>query len=158
VTQEYTSLHLSSLDREQHARTCNYWYVLTTYGGSPFTAFRTRAHALAWFRLYGLTIPDELPTEGTWSTRAIEGMVRYRMHGSYGEFFNIEGVDIRAMSNGDYTLGIVSQDPDGVFVQNVLNPNCRRRPLFDHAQSREREDRGILAAWDREYPHGRRAG
>lgn len=40
---------------------------------------------------------------------------------------------------GQYTLAIITIDPDGLRTVHTLNPNCRDRPVFDWAASRETE-------------------
>ena len=47
-----------------------------------------------------------------------------------------QGKHTRTLSIGEYTLGILSRDTDGVVTGHHLNPNCRHRPVFDYAESR----------------------
>jgi hypothetical protein len=136
------NMWLFALTPEMNARTCNYWYTVTTYGSTPLTAFRTRTAALRWLALRGLAIEGELPQPGTHGVFRVTGSYRESMHWDYGAFFTLEGVDIKLASNGEYTLGIVTTDPDGLRTVHTLNPNCRRRPVFPWREAQAEEDAG----------------
>lgn len=57
--------HLSALNKEQHERTCNYWFTITK-GGISHKAFTTRAQLQAWMDAEGLELTQELPAiDGT---------------------------------------------------------------------------------------------
>jgi hypothetical protein len=57
--------HLSALDQEQHARTCNYWFTVTK-GGISHIAFTTREQLQDWMVAEGLELTHALPaTPGT---------------------------------------------------------------------------------------------
>ena len=58
------------------------------------------------------------------------------MHMDYNEVLARDGQEIREMSNGQYTLGIVDRDESGMVCVHTLNPNCKRRPVFDYFESR----------------------
>ena len=142
-TQTFKSLHWTSLDPEQHAKTCGYWYIITAYGGAPHTAFATRDAFLAWAARLGLAVDaDTVPHAGTWShgriagdycrashigTRAV-GSIEYV--GGYDEFWALQGPRVRVMDNGDVTTGIITTDADGKRTLHHLNPNMRDRPVF----------------------------
>lgn len=51
-TQTYDKLTVISLTPEQHARTCNYWYVV---------AFTHKHHLMMWLEDRGLTLTQPLP-------------------------------------------------------------------------------------------------
>ena len=57
---KFTNLKLCCLAPEQHARTCNYWYTITSGWGTPHTAFETERGLRRWLRERGLEIDGEL--------------------------------------------------------------------------------------------------
>jgi hypothetical protein len=131
----FDKLTVISLDQQGHERTCNYWYLVQNQHG-PHTAFEKREHLLAWLERLGLTLEGELPPHGTHGWLTVTGAYRAKSHLSYDEFFALEGDRTRTLSNGRYTLGIITRDEDGLRTLHTLNPNCRDRPEFDHAESR----------------------
>jgi hypothetical protein len=66
----------------------------------------------------------------------MEGTYHHVMHLSYDTFYALQGERTRSLSNGDYTLAIITTDEDGTRTVNDLNPNCRDRKVFDYAESR----------------------
>jgi len=127
----YNSLSWCSLDRQQHEKTCGYWYVLQEHHG-PHTAFRTREEFLAWAALYRLDLDaDAVPQIGTHAYGRLSGQYRRTSHLSYDEFFAIDGERIRLMDNGEVTLGLVANDADGTRNVHHLNCNMCDRPKFE---------------------------
>lgn len=144
----YSGMWLCSLTAEQRERTCSYWYTVTTYGATPHTAFRTKAALLRWLDLTGLSVDDNIPEHGTGGSFRIKGEYREEMllHDA-ASFYSLEGVRTRAMSNGDYVDAIVTTDPyDGLRTIHTLNPNVKNRRVYNHQESREREDSGLVEA------------
>ncbi|MGF6996749.1 hypothetical protein [Paraburkholderia sp. GAS32] len=133
--QTFDKLTAISLDTFGHSQTCNYWYVVQQYHG-PHTAFQHRENFIKWLDLLGLKLREELPAHGTHKVMWIEGTYRTQMHMSYDEFYALEGVHTRTLSNGSYTLGIVTTDEDGIKTLHSLNPNCKHRHEFDYQESR----------------------
>lgn len=138
--QTFDHLSLSSLNQEQHQRTCGYWYVATNNNG-PHTAFRTKAAALRWLERFGLTIEDELPDPGASSFRRVQGGYRRVGHMDVGAFNALSGEKVLCLDNANYTEGVVTTDEDGLRTLHHLNCNVDR-PTFDHAVSRAKEDAG----------------
>lgn len=137
---------ICALTPEMHARTCSYWYTLLSRSTSE-TAFRTDAALHGWLALTGLDLGGVLPPKGKHAVFQPEGSYRTEMHGEYCGFFELDAVaEIRTLSNGEYTLGLVTRDYDGVRTIHTLNPNLRRRPSFPYAESNDRIDRGNYAA------------
>ena len=146
-SQSFNSLRWCSLDADQHAKTCGYWYVITD-GAMSHTAFRTRESFLSWASRLGLDVEsDTVPQAGVFAHGKINGTYRRALHigahaensleyvGGYDEFFALKGPRIRAMDNGDVTVGIITSDDDGFRTLHVLNPNMRDRPILtrDHS-------------------------
>lgn len=130
----YTDLWASHLDPEHHARTCGYWYTVTTRATSH-VAFAERAHLDRWLAERGLTLAGDISAEG--SHCEIIGAYRRALHIlPPAEFEQLDGLRTRTVDNGDYTLAIISTDRDGLRVEHVLNPNVHDRPVFDYAESR----------------------
>lgn len=146
VTQTHSAMWLCALDPQQHERTCGYWYTVTEGGGTPHTAFRTRAAALDWLALRGLSIDGDLPEIGKHGVFKVAGQYRTAMHLDYGPFFALEGVEIMTLSNAEVTLGIITTDADGLHTVHTLNPNLRRRPQFPYLAARRAEDAGDCRA------------
>ncbi len=139
----YTGMWLCSLTPEGRERTCSYWYTVTTFGGTPHTAFRTKAALLRWLELTGLSVIGDIPDHGVHGCFRIKGEYREEMHlHDAASFYSLEGEHTRAMSNGDYVDGIVTSDPDGLRTIHTLNPNVRNRRTYDHTESRQLEDAG----------------
>lgn len=134
-TQEFGALYVCSLDHARHLGTCGYWYLVTT-GSMAHTAFAEREHFMAWLEDRGLKLKGEMPKHEQLAGVHIEGKYRTSMHMSYDAFYSIEGKRIRTLCNGEYTLGIIAQDPDGIYNVHTLNPNMRDRIVFDYAESR----------------------
>lgn len=134
----YYRLSLTTLDKEGHDRTCNYWYLIQEYNG-PYTAFTKREHLIQWLEDMGLALTQELPEHATHSYQKIEGEHRFEYHNSYDEFFALPAIiERRTCSNGQYTLGrITRDDKTGIRTLHVLNPNCEHRPAYDYHASRE---------------------
>lgn len=135
MTELYDRLHLITLDRDQHLSTCGYWYLVQSRCRAH-TAFARRESLVHWLEERGLKLTKPLPDHGTHSVQEIEGAYRVSAHLSYDEFFSLLGDRTRTMSNGDYTLAIITSDADGLRTVHHLNPNCRDRPTFNHAESR----------------------
>lgn len=134
--QTYSGLSLISLNQTAHARTCGYWYLIQSYGCTAHTAFATRAALIRWLDERGLTMTAELPAHGEHSVQQLAGSYRSQMHGGCDEFAALDGERTKILSNGEYTLGIITRDADGTRTEHYLNPNCRDRPVFDYWQTR----------------------
>lgn len=138
----YDHLRLCSLTPEQHARTCDYWWTITTFGCTPHTAFRTRPALFAWLRRRGIELTAELPETGAHSVQMLSGSYIDRMHGDpLAMPHNFIGLPFLKMSNGDYTEARITEE-NGVRVINYLNPNAQR-PVWDWRVARPIEDAGL---------------
>ncbi len=131
-TQKYDGLMICALTPEQHARTCDYWYTVTTHGFTTHTAFTTRGALLGWLHERGLTIDDSaIPEQGKHAVVPVKGAYRTAMHlGSYDGFFALRGRRTKVMSNASVTLAIITDDEDGLKTVHYLNPNMQDRPVF----------------------------
>lgn len=136
----HEDLMLYCLDEQQNARTCNYWYTVRSKG-LPHTAFNTEAGLRAWLGDRGLSAPESLPSRGSTGSFRIEG--RYisnctmDVESFHGLLRDITSPQIRVLSNGEFTLGILTRNDDGVVCVNYLNPNVKSRMVFNYEQSRE---------------------
>lgn len=129
-----SDLYICPLSPEWNKKTCNYWYLV--YAGSyNHTAFESQAGLLRWATERNLKIVDPLPEhmKGGDSIK-VEGSYRTLSHSSYDEFFCLEDVVVKTktLSNGDYTLALITEDSDGVRTVHTLNPNCKFRPVYDY--------------------------
>ncbi len=129
------NLHLITCDQERHDRTCGYWYLIQSRAMSC-TAFARRESFLQYLNERGLSLSESMPAHTEWSSQHISGQYREQMHMSYDEFFALVGSRTRTLSNGQYTLAIITSDDDGIRTVHTLNPNCHDRPVFDYTESR----------------------
>lgn len=132
---EYTNMYVATLTPEQHAKTCNYWYTVQA-NAFAHVAFTQASSLMLWLEERGLELTAPLAAKGESSWQPIKGSYRDVAHMSYDEFYALQGKRTRAMSNGDYTLAIITDDADGLKTVHTLNPNCHDRPVFDHAETR----------------------
>jgi hypothetical protein len=142
----YDQLQATSLTPEWHEKTCGYWFTVTN-GTLPHTAFATRAGLDRWLSERGLTLENELAEAGTFSTTRILGQYRDESHGEFvsddyrdgmgeGDFYSLRPVvTTAAMSNGDYTLALITEDEAGVRTVHTLNPNVKTRLVFDRRKT-----------------------
>lgn len=135
-TAEYEDLLVISFTEDQNARSCNYWYAVQ-HRCRAHTAFHSRDHLMTWLEDRGLALKGDLAMAPEHSVVGIEGRYRVTSHNSYDAFFSLEGRRIRHLDNGDYTLGVITKDEDGVANIHHLNCNLRDRPVFDYQASRK---------------------
>jgi hypothetical protein len=142
MRETHSDLWLCTLDPESHARTCDYWYLVRTHGGTmAHTAFRTRDGLLRWLSERGLSLTEPLPDHGTHSSQRISGTYRRESHYSPDEVTAYHAtaatcIEVtREMSNGAYTEARITLDSDGLRTVHFLNPNVRERITFDYVSS-----------------------
>ena len=99
-----------------------------------------------WLGERGLSLEIELAEAGTYSTTRITGEYRTASHGEFlsgdyrdgmgeGDFYSLAPIAATAdMSNGDYTLALITED-GGVRTVHTLNPNVRTRVVFDRRKT-----------------------
>lgn len=137
MTTTYSGFWVSRLTAEQRARTCGYWYTVTTYGATPHTAFKTRAGLDRWMRERGLKLTggEALDNESGGTCR-IEGTYRTNSHLYDADTFaDLSGELTRTLSNGDYVVAVITTDYDGIRTVHTLNPNVRGRVVYDYRES-----------------------
>ena len=139
----YKDFLVTHLTAEQHARTCNYWYVVRT-DGTAHTAFRTLRGLLAWCKTHGL--PEPVGIGGHAATVELKGAYQEEMYMDRESFDAIQGKHIIKLSNGSYTLGKVTSDTNGVCTVHYCNPNVCNRPHFNHQDCQNRIDHGDYTA------------
>jgi hypothetical protein len=134
----YRNLFICSLNQEQHERTCNYWYTVTS-NATAHTAFTTRAALLRWLEDRNLTTTDPIPEVGTWGAVKITGEYAIKYHMEAAEFDALAPVvERRKVDNGQYTLARIT-DNNGYRTVHLMNCNAPRI-TFDYAESRKLED------------------
>ncbi len=134
--QTYSRLYLCALNQEAHDRTCDYWYTVSSHA-MAHTAFTRRAALLRWLNERGLSVAGDIPEPGQFASFEIKGAYRTARHLDRAAFDALKGEQTRALSNGEYTLAVITLDPDGLRTVHTLNPNVRDRPVFDYRESRE---------------------
>lgn len=133
----YTDLWLTRLDDKGKERQHTNYTYLVTCKATAHTAFYTLDGVTEWAQERGLTLPI-LPDGDTWNSAAIVGTYRTTAHMNEVEFYALDGALIRVLSNGQYTLGIVTIGADGIRTVHSLNPNVRTRPVFQYRTDAER--------------------
>ena len=133
-----SDLMIISLDKAAHDRTCGYWYLVHCKATSH-TAFATREGLENYLQERGLALDTELPAHGEFGTIFVSGSYREPMHMDKNEFYSLVNIVkmTRTLSNGSYTLAIVTQDNDGIRTVHTLNPNVKDRVEFDYTESRK---------------------
>jgi hypothetical protein len=143
--QTYSQLYAASLTQEAHEKTCGYWFTVTN-AATANTAFATRAGLDRWLSERGLSLEGELPAAGTYGGTRIIGEYRTASHGEFlsddfrdgmgeGDFYSLNPIAATAeMSNGDYTLALITEE-DGVRTVHTLNPNVKTRVEFDRRKT-----------------------
>lgn len=128
---------------------CGYSYVVQSRS-MALTAFRTNSAFMAWVTAFGLGLESVAEPSDTVQTRFIPGQYRERAWFDAEKFAAINGrrgakrhhlQRVRWLSNGQYTLGKITTDPDGVRVVNYMNPNYDR-VHYAYAESLMLEDAG----------------
>lgn len=134
------SLTLTSLTKEQHERTCGYWYLVQERHGSH-TAFRTAAAVFRWLEDRCLEMTKELPEHGEHSYQEIKGSYGTRY---LGDRLSIDESAVESMvmvlNNAEYTIGYVTHE-DGIRVVNIVSRG-NPRVTFDYATAQSYEDTG----------------
>ena len=139
ATRTYSGLWLISLEPEQHAKTCGYWYLVQMYGATPCKAFASRSNLFRWLDERGLKInEEELAPHKQHSSQRIEGEFRESHYlGDADSFWKLAANrETRQCDNAQYTLAKITTDPDGVRHVHLLNCNVKDRPVFDYQESR----------------------
>ncbi|WP_281686660.1 hypothetical protein [Pseudomonas citronellolis] len=136
MTRHNRNLRLITLSPEQHAQTCDYWYLVHVDHGTSHTGFTTERGLLRYLGERGLELAEPLPKLGAYSCQALTGEYREKAWMSYDEFYALQGERTRALSNGSYTLAIITKDADGIRTVHTLNPNMRDRVVYDYNESR----------------------
>ena len=133
---EYKDLWLITLDAEGHEKTCNYWYLVQTYGCTAHTAFAKRGSLLRWMNERGIELTAPLPEHGTHSVQRLVGRYKTTAHMDPKQFQGLQGTRTPVLDNGGYTLGVIKEETDGTRNINYLNCNCER-PKLPYAETRE---------------------
>ena len=136
----YDRFSLCCLDKEGNERTRNYyWYTVLAHGSIAHTAFRKRSSLMRWAEERCLIIIGELPEHGTHAVHRIAGTYRTALYMDRDAFDRetAGGLRTRDMSNGDWTLAIITTDGDGIRTVHTLNPNVLDRPVFNRRESLE---------------------
>ena len=114
-------------------RRCSHGYKYTVQSGSsPLTAFRSRDSVVLWLRERNLTC--DIPQEGEFSK--IKGSFQTNLvMWSKEEWDACKYIDTGiGLSNGDYT-DIKFTLENWIIVENIVNPNCKWREIYDYKMS-----------------------
>lgn len=142
MLETFNNLRVCALNAEQHAKTCNYWYTVHHGALSGHNAFETRSGLERWLDERGLTceIPTAIQPEdygkGFSCGSQIIGTYRKQSHFSYDELYALPVlIRTKVMDNGDYTLGLITLDDDGIRTVHYMNCNCHDRIVFDYRET-----------------------
>ena len=137
----HCGFYMCALTPEQHARTCDYWYLIQTFGCTAHTAFRTRPALFRWLQDRGLTLPEPLPdSEGTHQLQRIRGAYIERMHAKAATMPENGAVALK-LFNARYREARITVE-QGVYVVNFLNPNAEGMREVHWSVGRAWEDLG----------------
>jgi hypothetical protein len=128
-------LYVCHLTNDMASRTCGPYYYTVHHHGMAHTAFCTREHLDLWMRERGLALAQPIDNPADWSP--ILGEYRTNFVTEAKGMLSLAGHVTRRLSNGQYTLCVITTDSDGVKVENVANPNCKDRIIYDYAESRK---------------------
>ena len=132
MLENYNDLSVIILDEDFHKQTCNYWYLVHNRCSSH-VAFHTKGALLRWLGERGLELTEPLTEPGVHSFQQVKGEYNRESHLDEKEFYALPVVAlVGELSNGDFTLGIVTVDDKGIKTVHCLNPNVRSRPVFDY--------------------------
>ena len=108
------------------------------------TAFRTQEALMLWLEERGLKLTEELAEQGEWKPQKIEGEYVDHMHLDYDGFYRLVGdaEEVRKLSNGSYTLGLITTDDEGIKTVHYLAP-ARYRHTFDYRKTYKLREQGI---------------
>lgn len=126
---KYSNLYVVRLDREARARTCGYWYVVTSHC-TAHCAHRTRKGLNRWLSERGLSLAGPLD----------EPFARCHIIGEYSTVYesperiaSLIGERITVLNNGDYGVGIVTIDDAGHRTVHV--EHGEGRTIYDYQTS-----------------------
>jgi hypothetical protein len=140
VLTSYHDFSLHHVAERHRSRYNNYRYVLRS-GVYAHHAFHTEEECAGFLRVLRLAL--ELPVEGA-SSFAPNARYYTSMEWERPEQ---DGQQVRWLSNGEYTLGVVAQNGAGVCTVHFANPNVRDREHFDMASTRRRVEAGVYDAY-----------
>jgi hypothetical protein len=132
--QTHSCLSFVKFDPDMRERGGNYWCGVQS-DHRAFRAFRTPGSSMRWLQERGLTLSEPVTEESPYSYQRLIGSYREALHCSYDVFYSLVGTRTREMSNGSYTMAIITNDEDGLRTVHTLNCNCADRPVYDYAES-----------------------
>jgi len=134
MQREFANLRVCHLNEERQ-KLIGYKFTVTE-GATSHTAFRYRSSLLRWLDQRGLDLTEDLE-EG--ECQKIVGKYKSHMHLSYADFYQHfdSAHHTKLLSNGKWTLGLITTDDDGIKTVHHLNPNCIYRPTFNYQECRE---------------------
>lgn len=138
-------LRLTRPPAERRTPMGGYSHYVSYDDGRPLTAFRTSAAVKLWMSLRSLALAAPLPKDDdSFSTRVIGGY-REALHFDANRFFALSCFQAtRVMNAGHYTLALLTASDDGEVTVHTLHQSCQPRVDFDFAESRRREDNGLV--------------
>jgi hypothetical protein len=130
----HSNLSFARFDRTMRERHGNYWCAIES-DCRAHTAFMSPGSSMLWLEERGLTLSEPVPYEGPHIYQRLNGSYREALHSSYDVFYSLVGTRTREMSNGKYTMAIITHDDDGLRTVHTLNCNLADRPVYDYDES-----------------------
>lgn len=142
---KYDNMRLICLDQDGHDRTCDYWYLVHTFGATSHTAFRTRDAVLMWLRALGLHVDEEIPLDHVHKSMEIIGSYTRELVGCGEDTWSrrIGGIPCAVLSNGSYCTGKLDE-VNGERILHVPNPNVPWLDKLDYRMCQKMKDEGML--------------
>jgi hypothetical protein len=134
--QTHGNLSLATYDESMRERHGSNWCAVQS-DHRAHVAFRKPRSLMRWIEERGLSLSDPLPAEGLYSYQRLIGSYRETSHCSYDVFYSLIGKRTRTLSNGSFTMAIITIDADGLQTVHTLNCNLADRPVYDYAESAE---------------------
>lgn len=116
----YKDFWLISITAEQRAKTCGYWYLIQTHGGTSHTAFRSKGALLRWLGEMNLNPTAYIPDEGVHSTQRVNGSYSV-LYVDPAQVARMAGVAVRTLSNGRYVDARITRDHEGKTTLHVAH-------------------------------------
>ena len=136
MLEKYDNLYAAVITKEQHEKTCNYWYLVDN-SATAHTAFTTKHGFMRWLNERNLKLTKPLTEPGVFSSQKITGSYQTESHMDKQYFDNgLQPVLLtKTLSNGDYVVAKITEDSEKIRTVHTLNPNVKERYVFNYQEA-----------------------
>ncbi len=137
-TRVHTDFVLVTIN-EQLKRRRGHWYAIQSQTHSH-VAFTTCDELTLWLEERAITLTQGIPERGTFSYQMLIGAYKTCHWRCLDGFDSLKShaQETRVLTNGTYTLGLITKDDAGITVVNSLDPTVPGRKIFDIQESASR--------------------